>query len=144
MTRRQARLWEQRKFLYTQQLRHEARNEMLRQWQVRTAAEDRTRYWWNSGADGGETKLDITSSSTSYGRLETVDHHEMDLQARRETKGIGYPCENTTDSFIPTGSRKTLYVEKTCNRALTRMTPTVLAKDPDSDAVHATVLNSEA
>ncbi|KAE8880399.1 hypothetical protein PF005_g14963 [Phytophthora fragariae] len=134
MTRRQARLWEQRRLLHVQQLQAAARSELANQQWVRAHPDSRTSSWWNCD-DGGEgIRLDTTCSNSScslylrgtgVAATPTNNHGEVE-RMQTMMDGSGYQSGSTTGYSNSAESWRDLLVEKASNRALEESGPVIV------------------
>ncbi|EEY54495.1 uncharacterized protein PITG_08154 [Phytophthora infestans T30-4] len=116
LSRRQARLPEQRLLLSRRPRRQELESEMKDQWRVKEQSANRVDCWWNSDGDDGVTRPDNTCLNKYYDHCETSDAAAL----RPEVTSNGSSRRSTTNAFTTTESWKTLVLKKACNRALVR------------------------
>ncbi|KAE8985386.1 hypothetical protein PF011_g20405 [Phytophthora fragariae] len=126
MTRRQARLWEQRRLLHVQQLQAAVRRELDEQWRVRAHPDNRADSWWSRDDGDGGIRRGTTCSSTScnpyplgtdvVGR-QVGRHVEAEWTEWRMNDG-GCRSRSTIDYSSSAESLRDLLVEKACNGTL--------------------------
>ncbi|EEY68338.1 uncharacterized protein PITG_04777 [Phytophthora infestans T30-4] len=120
MRRRQRKLYEQRQHPDKQALQYQVRKETEAQWMTKRQKSSRVASWWSYDVEGEGTELHSTSLSTS------CDQHDRQMGLMNDEKLMpdqdGYPFSGTKSCLAATESWKTLWLGKTCNRALTVIT----------------------